>query len=179
MFLKFETAFKRNRVYRDVRVLFYPVALVGLWFMAIAVFNPEGTRGDAVTIFLMGLGVPLFLGYILRWLLHGSITLDDKRGVLEFSESWNLNRPQWSVRRDEIDRVGMKYYSPGAGNHLTSNGGYRLELGVRRGGRFENRILDLFFPDYRDCEKAAKWIGRFAGRPAYDDENNLVYEPDT
>lgn len=145
--------------------------------MAAAVFNPEGIQGSAVEFFLMGLGVPLFIWFVARWLLHGSITLDNIKNVLEFSESWNLKTPELVVKKENIDQVKMKWYSPGAGNPASpaGGGGYRLVLCYRERRKNEQRVLNLFFPDYKDAKKAGILIGKFADKAVYDHNGEKIF----
>ncbi len=176
MFLKIEDGRFQARIYRDARLIVVFPGLLGAWFMYSAVFTPEAMDGAALQFFMVGLGTPLFFWFLARWLLHGSITLDSRKNTLTFSESWNLQSPNLTVRKENIDQVKMKYYSgnrrPGGGG-----GGYKLILLFREGRSYEEKVLNLFFTKYDDSERAAKLIGKFADKPAFDHHGNKIFSP--
>lgn len=114
MFLKIEDGRFQARIYRDARLIVVFPGLLGAWFMYSAVFTPEAMDGAALQFFMAGLGTPLFFWFLARWLLHGSITLDSRKNTLTFSESWNLQSPNLTVRKENIDRINMRFYAGGS-----------------------------------------------------------------
>lgn len=181
MFLKIEDRYNVDRIYRDARVYFIPPAAFGVLFMISAlwggIYYPEQNR-DASVAFFMALFTVLFFGFIIRWMLHGSIVLDNTRGELEFSESWDLEKPNFAVRREYIDMVKMQYLSGGnTSGYMGGGGGYKLVLGIKKPHHYEHKVLNLFFSDFKDCKTAARMIGKFAGKPAYDHNGDQIFQP--
>lgn len=177
MFLKIEDRHFKDRIYRDVRLIVVFPAIIGIWFMAIAVFNPEGTNGSAIEVFLMGLFVPLGIWFIAKSMLHGSITLNNSSGILEFSESWNLKKPSLTVRKDDIQQVTMNRYTSGASFPGGGRGVYKLVLHYMENRSYKKKVLTITIQDYDDAVRAGQLIGKFCNKPIYDHDEKQIYSP--
>ena len=177
MFLKIEDTAFRDRIYRDGRMFFYPILAFFTFFIWVAIMeyevNPSFTK---VTVPMSLLSVTFF-GFLIRWALHGSIVLDESNNLLTFSESWTLQKPGLTVPKRNIDRIKMRYMGGGGVKYGGTSGGYQLILGIAENRHYKEKILSLLFLKYDDCKKAARLIGKFANKPAYDHNEDQIFEP--
>ncbi|MCH7615005.1 MAG: hypothetical protein IH978_04605, partial [Nitrospinae bacterium] len=181
IFLKIKEENGKVRIYRDARIKGC-CFLILIFSLFIFIFNfiftdphLRLTHDEKWIITFMLVVFAIMVGLSLLWNHHGSITLDDKRGVLEFSNNWDLNIPSFTVWRKNIDRIEV-----GA-----AMSGHDLTLcRQRRPEHYEKKELKLrfvtFFPEFgfrKDLIRAAQLIGEFANKPAFDWDGKQIFTP--
>jgi hypothetical protein len=126
-----------------------------------------------VTLFILG-GLAFFW-LIIRWAMHGSIILNKKLIRLEFSKSFSLNKIDYTIPAKDIDQVKVKSFFT-VGEHGGSIHSYKIILDTHRGRSFKQKELSIFFTEWDDATKAAKLIGKFANKPAFDGNGKEIYK---
>lgn len=158
---------KKDKIYRDAIIYhnFFAILLFCLlaWTFSHSPYEPSGKIFLGLGFLVLG----FFIFVVISWWLHGSITLDNEGGVLEFSQSRNLDIPSFTVPRENIDQVKVR--SIGWNLGLS----YILILCIRNGHQYEEKQLKLAFCNLDDCYRGAQLIGKFANAPAFYDEKQI------
>jgi len=174
MSLKIEDGYEKTRIYRDGRSYFYIWALCLSSFIILDHFYGVG-EANGERSFIAWLVLMPFGWLFVRWGVHGSITLDGTRRVLEFSKRWNLNTPSLTVASENIDKIKM--YTRTISPAPVGAPSYGLILCVKEKGKYKQKKLELLFFDYDDWNRAAHLIGKFANKPAFDDKGTQIFTP--
>jgi len=179
MFLQLEKGNQKIRIYRDGKIYYYifGVILFGMLLLfSISYYFSDSPVGMSDILFLVAWSVGVWFQVL--GILHGSITLDSTRNVLEYSKSWNLNTPSFTVRSINIDQIKSKctYHTGGEGG---GEGGWfcRLILCMKEGDKYEEKRLAFTFFNRGDCASVAQLIGKFANKPAFDDKGKQIFTP--
>lgn len=175
MLLKITDQRYQTRIYRDARLwlaLPAPISMIILF----GAFKELDDKAELFQVSFFIIGGLVFAWLMLRWIMHGSITLNKKSKRLEFSKSFNLDAVEYTVRAAEIDQVKVKsYYNTGSSGG--SSASYKLILGIKKRRGYEEKELSLFFTSWDDSAEAAKLIGKFADKPAFDSVGRQVFTP--
>jgi len=168
MFLQLEKGNQKLRIYRDGKIYFYFFGIF-LLFVFISVYSSDAPDKESF-FFVMLVFAPLM--WLCFWVvLHGSITLDRATSMLEFSKSWNLNTPSFTVTSMNLDQIKMTcFYTPGWAICT-------LILCIREGSKYEENQLPFYIFDWEDCASVARMIGKFANKPAFDDDGDQIFTP--
>ena len=179
MFLTIKEGYKKDRIYRDARNYVYICEILIFGLLILSGFQPGRTFDDMVPIVLFLL-LAGFVGYkAINHLFHGSITLDGRGRVLEFSKSWDLDIPSFTVQRENIDQVKVRHIKGvrrAPGGSARSRKKYVLNLCIKSGNQYKEKPLILML-NFDDCCRVASLIGKFANKPAFDDEGKQIFTP--
>ncbi|MGV7222036.1 MAG: hypothetical protein ACQ9MH_10955 [Nitrospinales bacterium] len=162
---------------RDARLWVILPALLNL-FILFGAFQSIEDRLELFGVSLFILGGVAFFWLIIRWAMHGSITLDKKNKRLEFSKSFNLNNIDYTIPAKDIDQVKVKSFFT-VGEHGVSIHSYKIILDTHRGSSFKQKELSIFFTEWDDSVKAAKLIGKFTNKLAFDADGKQIYNPES
>jgi hypothetical protein len=161
---------------RDARLWVVLPLLLNFFILYGAFTSLEvGMELFGVTLFILG-GVAFFW-LIIRWAMHGSITLDNKNKRLEFSKNFGLNNVDYTIPAKDIDQVKAKSFFT-VGEHGGNIHSYKIILDTHKGSLIKQKELSLFFTEWDDSINAAKLIGKFANKPAFDDDGKQIYNPE-
>ena len=161
---------------RDARLWVVVPALINLFILFGAFISLEiGMELFGVTLLILG-GVAFFW-LIIRWAMHGSLTLDKKNKRLEFSKSFSLNNIDYVIPAKDIDQVKVKRFFT-VGEHGGSIHSYKIIMDTHSGRSFKQKELSIFFTEWDDSIKAAKLVGKFANKPAFDADGKQIYNPE-
>ena len=169
MFLTIIEGYENDRIFRDARYFLYifEILVIGLFIwqglQSGRLFSERVVIGSLLVVFFAPFG-----WYCITLFCHGSITLDGKREILEFSESWNLDIPSLTVPRENIDQVKVSHH------WITAWQTYLIILRIQDGDQYKEKALMLGFGSYDDCCQSAQLIGKFANKPAFDVEGKML-----